>query len=87
MASVAPDRPLMTIGETASTLAISETTVRRLIGSGILPAKANSELFFDLSNLELVCRAHHEQRETSGLRRRQETGARPGASLDQCRRR
>lgn len=36
--TLAQDRPLLTIAETASTLAISETTVRRLIGAGILPA-------------------------------------------------
>jgi|SRR5512132_4053973 5-methylcytosine-specific restriction endonuclease McrA len=29
----------------------------------IVPAKAHSELFFALDNLELVCRRHHEQRE------------------------
>jgi 5-methylcytosine-specific restriction enzyme A len=29
----------------------------------IVPANADSERFFDLSNLELVCRAHHEKRE------------------------
>jgi hypothetical protein len=29
----------------------------------VVPARASSELFFDLSNLELVCRAHHEIRE------------------------
>jgi excisionase family DNA binding protein len=38
METLAPDRPLLTIGETASRLAISESTVRRLIGAGILPA-------------------------------------------------
>lgn len=38
MTTLAPDRPLLTIGETATVLAISETTVRRLIGAGILPA-------------------------------------------------
>ena len=38
MATLAPDRPLMTISETAVALSISETTVRRLIGAGVLPA-------------------------------------------------
>jgi excisionase family DNA binding protein len=38
MATLAAARPLLTIGETAEKLSISETTVRRLIGAGILPA-------------------------------------------------
>jgi excisionase family DNA binding protein len=36
--TLASDRPLLTIGETAEKLSVSETTVRRLIGAGILPA-------------------------------------------------
>ena len=38
MAIVAADRPLLTIGETAERLRVSETTVRRLIDAGVLPA-------------------------------------------------
>jgi hypothetical protein len=29
-------------------------------------AKLRSESFFDLDNLDLVCRGHHEQREREG---------------------
>jgi excisionase family DNA binding protein len=36
--TIAPGRQLLTIQQTAERLSISETTVRRLIGAGILPA-------------------------------------------------
>jgi excisionase family DNA binding protein len=38
METISPDRQLLTIAATAKTLSISETTVRRLIVAGILPA-------------------------------------------------
>ena len=38
MATLEADRSLLTIQQTAERLSISETTVRRLIGAGVMPA-------------------------------------------------
>jgi hypothetical protein len=45
-----------------------EAAIAELEVHHIIPAKASSDLFFALSNLELVCRAHHEEREREASR-------------------
>jgi excisionase family DNA binding protein len=53
MSTLAPARHLLTVRETAARLRVSEKTVRRLIGSEILPAlRIGSSIRVDLDELQ-----------------------------------
>lgn len=73
METIAPDRQLLTIAATAETLSISETTVRRLIGAGILPAVRVSAG---------AIRVEREELADWISERRTESAVGPGSSVD-----